>query len=87
MVPFCAVTTVVIVLLPPSKGRLADAVPEVTAVPLTVTVAVGSVVVGVIVTEVTELPKGSVYEVVPAANAGDRVPLLMVKFARVAIDD
>jgi hypothetical protein len=33
-----------------------DAVPEVTAVPLTVTVAVGSCVVGVTVTDATALP-------------------------------
>src|ERR1700730_2848833 len=49
VVPFCAVTTVVIVLLPTFKGRLAEAVPEVTAVPFTFTVAVVLLVVGVTV--------------------------------------
>src|ERR1700730_13136025 len=49
VVPFCAVTTVVIVLLPTFKGTLAEAEPEVTAVPFTFTVAVVLLVVGVTV--------------------------------------
>ena len=50
--PSCAVTMVVMVFAPAFKAMAADAVPEVTAVPLTVTVAVGSLVVGVAVNEV-----------------------------------
>ena len=51
VVPSCAVTTVLIVVWPTAKAIGPDAVPEVTAVPLTVTVAVGSCVVGVTVTD------------------------------------
>jgi hypothetical protein len=47
VVPSCAVTTVVIVLVPTFKAMLPDAEPEATVVPLTFIVAVGSVVVGV----------------------------------------
>ena len=53
--PSCAVTTVVMVFGPTTKGILADAVPEATAVPFTVTVAVSSLVVGVRVIEVMAL--------------------------------
>ena len=40
---------------PYAKGMAADAVPDTTAVPFTVTVAVGSVVVAVTVTDVVAL--------------------------------
>ena len=50
--PSCAVTNMVMVFAPTINGIAADAVPEVTAVPFTVTVAFGSVVVGVTVTDV-----------------------------------
>ena len=55
VVPFWAVTTVVMVFDPTDNGRLWDAVPEVTAVPFTFTVALASAVVGVIVIAVTLL--------------------------------
>ena len=47
----CAVTFVVMVFIPTTNGMLADAVPDATATPLTVTVEVASLVVGVTVTE------------------------------------
>lgn len=53
LVLFCAVTLAVIVLGPTTNGMLPDAVPDVTAVPFTVTVAVASLVVGVTVIDVT----------------------------------
>ena len=56
VVPFCAVTTVVMVLGPTTNGRLCEALPEATIVPLTVRVAVGSAVVGVMVIEAMPLP-------------------------------
>ena len=51
----CAVTTVLMVLLPTIKGIGPDALPDGTAVPFMVTVAFGSVVVGVTVMLLTEL--------------------------------
>ena len=54
--PSCAVTTVVMVFGPAISGIAAEAVPEVTAVPLTVTVAVASAVVGVTVNEEMPFP-------------------------------
>ena len=52
VVPSEAVTTVVMVLGPTTKGRLADADPDVILVPFTFTVAAASLVVGVTVTDV-----------------------------------
>ena len=49
MVPSCAVTTVVIVLVPTASGIAVLAVPDATVVPLTFTVAVESVTVGLTV--------------------------------------
>lgn len=51
-----------------------DAEPEVTEVPFTVTVANELLTVGVTVIEVSELDTEAVYEVVPEAKVGDRVP-------------
>ena len=51
------------VLSPLAKAILPDAVPEVTAVPFTVTVELGSWVTGVTVTEVRELGTVVVYVV------------------------
>ena len=47
VVPSPAVTTMLMVLLPRDNGILADGWPDATVTPLTVTVAVMSVVVGV----------------------------------------
>ena len=55
VVPSCAVTTIVIILLPTIKGMAADGVPEGTTTPLTLTVAVASLVVGVTVIDVVAL--------------------------------
>ena len=46
------------------KGMLCDAVPDVITFPFTVTVAVGSCVMGVTVTDETALPTDAVYVVV-----------------------
>ena len=46
VVPSAAVTTTLIVFGPTARGILADAVPEATAIPFTVRVAVASLVVG-----------------------------------------
>ena len=53
VVLFCAATLVVMVLGPVTNGMLAEAEPDVTAAPFTVTVAVVSLVVGVTVIAVT----------------------------------
>jgi hypothetical protein len=53
--PSCAVTIVVITFPPTLKAIGPDAVPDVTAVPLTVTVAAASLVVGVTVMLVVAL--------------------------------
>ena len=55
VVPSPAVTTVVIVFAPTVKGIFAEADPDVTAVPFTVMVEVGSLAVGVTVTDVVAL--------------------------------
>lgn len=47
--PSCAVTLVVITFGPIANAMLAEAVPDVTAVPFTVTVVVASATVGVTV--------------------------------------
>ena len=52
MVPSCAVTTVVIALVPTLSVIAPLAVPDTTVVPLTFIVAVASVTVGVTVIEV-----------------------------------
>src|SRR6185437_37164 len=47
VLPSCAVTIVVTVFAPTTNGRLAEAVPDVTVVPLIFTVALTSAVAGV----------------------------------------
>ena len=56
MAPSPAVTTVAIVFEPTFKGIAAEAAPEIMVSPFTFIVAAGSLVVGVTVTEVIELP-------------------------------
>ena len=58
--PSCAVTIVVIVFAPNDNVILPEAEPLVTVVPLTVTVALGSFTVGVIVIEFVALPTDAV---------------------------
>lgn len=60
VVPFCAVTTVVMTLLPTFKLIAPLAVPEATAVPFTVIVAFAWVRVGVTVTDDTEFATDAV---------------------------
>jgi len=85
--PSCAVTLVVMVLPPTFKAILPDGPPLVTAVPFTVTVAVASLTAGVMVNEVTVLPTETVYAVVGDEKDGLKVPLLMVRPARLASVD
>ena len=54
--PSCAVITVVIVFAPILSGIACDNTPELTALPLTMMVAVGSVVAAVTCTDDTLLP-------------------------------
>ena len=58
--PSCAVTIVVMALAPMLKVIAPEGLPEVTVVLFTVTVAVGSAVVGVTITEVMAFPTASV---------------------------
>ena len=67
VVPSGDVTTVLMVVVVPSvKATGPDAVPEATGTPFTVTVALGSIVVGVTVTDATALPTDVVKVVVVA---------------------
>jgi hypothetical protein len=71
----CAVTTTAIAaLLPAVMACAEDALPDVTALPPTVTVAAASVVVGVSVTDGTPFATLAEYVTVLAANDGDSVP-------------
>ena len=74
VVPSSEVPTTVITLSPKLKLIAPDAVPEVTAVPLTVIVAKALLRVGVTVIELVALVTVAVYAVVAEANVGDRVP-------------
>ena len=58
--PSCAVTKTVIVFDPTANVIAAEALPDATAVPFTVTVAVGSATVGVTVMDVVPLATISV---------------------------
>jgi len=59
-VPFCAVTTVVMVFEPTFNAMAPDAVPEFTAIPFTVTVEVATLVFGVTVIDVMVLATDAV---------------------------
>ena len=67
-----------IVLLPRLRGMLWLGAPDVTSVPLTLTVAVAAVSVGLTVMEVIEFATIAEYVVVFVAKAGLSVPLLRV---------
>ena len=85
VVPSCAVTTTGILFEPTLSVMAPEAWPDVTAVPFTVTVAVGSATVGVTVNEVIELITFSVIvdgTVVPCAN-----PALVFTEARLLLYD
>ena len=87
VVPSCAVTTVVMVLVPVLSDIDWLAVPDVTAIPFTVTVAVASVSVGVILILLVVLITLSVYDVMPLLNEGLNVPLLIASPVSVATDE
>ena len=87
VVPSCAVTTVVMVLLPTARAIEPDAEPLVTVLPFTVTVAVASLVVGVTVMLAVALGTLAVYAIVPLAKAGLKVPELSVRLLSVASVD
>lgn len=87
VLPSCAVTLMVITFIPGFMLTGADAVPDATGVPFTVTVAVGSVVVGVTVVDITVAGTAALYLVVPAANAGDKLPAPILNPERVATVD
>jgi hypothetical protein len=70
----CAVTTTAIAVVPTLILCAEDALPDVTALPPTVTVARASLVVGVTFTDGTPFATLAVYVMVAAANAGDSVP-------------
>ena len=82
---FWAVTTVVMVLLPITNGIFAEGLPEATAAPLTVTVALASLTVGVRFMLPVALLTEAMYAVVAEANAGDKVPELNTILARSAL--
>ena len=77
-------TTVDTVLEPTFKEIGLEADPEVTAVPLIVTVVLAWLVVGVTVKLVTLFATLSVYEVVPEEKAELRVPELMERLLKEA---
>ncbi len=87
VVPSPAVTIVVIVFVPTVNAIAPDATPDVTVVPLTLTVAVASVVVGVTVIDDVAFGTLAVYAVVPLANVGDRVPVESASADSVAVLD
>jgi hypothetical protein len=71
----CAVTTTAIAVSPTLRLCTLDALPDVTALPLTDTVARASLVVGVTVTAKTPFATPTAYDVVVAANVGESVPV------------
>jgi hypothetical protein len=80
-----AVTTTEIAVVDPAvRACVPDALPDVTALPPTVTVAAASVVVGVNLIDATPFTTVAVYAVVAAASAGARVPALKVRILSVA---
>ena len=82
-----AVTNTVIVFEPTDKGMLADGEPEVVTLPLTVTVAVESLVVGVTVMDDVAFETAAVYVVVAVAKAGLKVAVLSCRLARFALPE
>jgi hypothetical protein len=82
--PSWATTTIAIALFPTARACAADVVPERRVAPATVKAAGESVVNGFIVTDCTALTTVAVYEKVPAANDGERVPELISSLLSVA---
>ena len=84
VVPSWAVTVVVMVLAPRLKLILLLALPEVTAAPFTLTVALAWFTVGVTVIVDTLLATDWVYVTVPLENPGVSAPLESVSPDRLA---
>ena len=82
VVPSCAVTTVVTVLVPTFNAIGPEAVPGVTVVPFTFTVDVGTAVKGVMVMVAAPFTTSSVYAVLEAEKVGDKAPALGLRFDR-----
>lgn len=89
MVPFSAVTIMLILVVDPAVSEIApDADPEATETPFTVTVDVESVTVGVTVIDDVALDSPeTVYELVPERNDGLSVPEDTVRFDNVLIPE
>ncbi len=76
-----------IVFAPTFKGRLPEAVPELTNAPLTLMVAVELLAVGVTVILAVLFDTEAEYPVVVCIKAGVSVPLLITRFDKVASAD
>ena len=87
VVPFSAVTTMVIVLVPTESAIAPEVVPVLTGTPFTLVEASPCDCVGVTVSDVVALPTLAVYDVVPEVKAGDRVPLDSESAERSAFED
>jgi hypothetical protein len=89
VVPFSAVTIMLILVVDPAVSEIApDADPEATETPFTVTVDVESVTVGVTVIDDVALDSPeTVYELVPERNEGLNVPEDTVRFDNVFIPE
>ena len=74
VVSWAVTTTAIAALLPAVMACADDALPDVTVLPPTVTVASASLVVGVTFTDATPFATLAVYVMVAAANDGERVP-------------
>jgi len=77
----------VIAFTPAVSGIAPEAVPLATVTPFTVIVALDSSPVGVTVMLLMVFATDAVYEVVPGANAGDKVPALKTMPARLSSID
>jgi hypothetical protein len=73
-----AVTTTAIAVSPTLRGCALDTLPEVTALPPTVTVPLMCFAIGVNTTDATSLTTVIVYAVVAAAKVGDRLLTLLI---------
>ncbi len=87
VVPSCAVTIVVMVFGPTARFIGADAEPLATVAPLTMTVAVASLTVGVTVMLVVAFGTDAVQLNVPGEKDGVNVPLLIARLVRLLLED
>ena len=92
VVPSCAVSTTLMVLLPTFSDKEFEALPlvkfaQLPLFTLTPSFAFASLRVAVTVTELVAFVTEAVYEVVADANAGDNVPELTVRAESVASEE